>query len=248
MITLNLIPDIKNDYIKAKRSRDRIIAWSLVVGGSFAGLVVVAGIIVTVQWFIVDGTKDSIENLYGQLQDKENITTVLTTQGQLQELPYLHENKPRATRLFSYLTTLTPDNARLSSVDVDFDSNTAEIRGSTDSIRDLNILVDTFKAAQYRLGPTVDIEDEQFESLATQLDEEFEDMELSDPAPAFNRVVSSLNIQTSGEGINFTLRFAFNSDLFDARYSAVQMLVPDFVDRDPTAPGVIFDDSEEEEE
>lgn len=247
MITLNLLPDIKNDYLKAKRSRDRVVAWSVVVGGSFAGLVVVALLIVGIQWFIVDGTRNTIDDLSARLQNSEDITTVLTVQNQLQELPGLHENKPRATRLFSYLTTLTPNNTRLGAVEIDYENSQVEIRGTTETIRDLNILVDTFKAAQYRSGPLVDPEgDEEFESLATILEG---DVSSIDPdtefTSAFSRVVSSLSIQSGGDGVSFTLQFSYNTDLFDARYSVVELQIPDFVDRDSTPAEAIFEETEE---
>lgn len=247
MITLNLLPDIKNDYLKAKRSRDRVVAWSIVVGGSFAGIVVVALLIVGIQWFIVDGTRNTIEDLSNRLQNSEDITTVLTVQGQLQKLPGLHQDKPRATRLFSYLTTLTPNNTRLGSVEIDYENNEVEIRGSTQTIRDLNILVDTFKAAEYRTGPFVDPEDdEEFESLATLLEEDFSRIDPdAEFMAAFSRVVSSLSIQSGGEGVNFTLQFSFSPNLFDARYSAVELRVPDFVDRDRTPAEAIFEETEE---
>lgn len=247
MMTLNLLPDIKNDYLKAKRSRDRVVAWSIVVGGSFAGIVVVALLIVGIQWFIVDGTRNTIADLSDRLQNSEDITTVLTVQGQLQELPALHQDKPRATRLFSYLTTLTPNNTRLGSVEIDYENNEVEIRGSTQTIRDLNILVDTFKAAEYRTGPLVDPEDEEdFESLATLLEEDFSRIDPdTEFMAAFSRVVSSLSIQSGGEGVNFTLEFSFNPDLFDARYSVVELRIPDFVDRDRTPAETIFEETEE---
>jgi len=230
MISLNLIPDIKQEFLDAKSQRDKYVGWSVIVGGGFIAIAVVFGLAVLAQWAFVTSTRASIEEAQSELDNKESITTLLTAQGQLLEVPRMHQERPRTIRLFSYLSTLTPEDVRLSNVEVDMDNNRIDIIGTTESIRDLNIFVDTLKLADYELGPRVDEQllrdgDQELETLFSQINQDFSDIELSEPQRAFSNVISTLNIRASGGEVGFTIQLDFNRDIFDAQYSTVRMTV-----------------------
>jgi Tfp pilus assembly protein PilN len=151
MVQFNLLPDVKIQFLKARRQK-RIVV-------SVASLVVVASIVVfvimlmTVQIFqkkhITDLSKD-IQTASKQLEGTQDLNKILTVQNQLAALPGLHDKKPVASRVFGYLSQLTPSAASISKVSIDFSKSTITITGSADKISTINTFVDTLKFTKYK--------------------------------------------------------------------------------------------------
>ena len=100
--------------------------------------------------------KKSISDLNGdikkysnQLSSTDDFNKILTVQNQLSSLTALHDKKAVASRLFEYITPLTPQKATISKLDLDFDQNTISISGSADSLATVNTYVDTLKFTTY---------------------------------------------------------------------------------------------------
>ncbi len=233
MITINLLPDIKKDYINARRQRNKVVGWSIFAGGGAIVLVIISLIIIAAQWVVVNNTRENVEALSQELADKEDVIELITVQNQLQVLPELHLQKPKIDRLFEYLQSLTPEGVRLSSVRLDMDRQILEITGNARSIRDFNALVDTYKATLYQ---------------AQSVDSNGDSTSFSSPLAAFEDVRSVMSIDAATQNANFRITMEFDPAIFDARYPSVRISANGVVADEDDSGEVIFDDSIEVEE
>lgn len=109
MIEINLVPDVKQELIKAQRVRASVISMAILVGIIAVGVVVVLAIWV----FAVQTARDIIsDNIIKEQSQKlssvEDISDTLTIQNQLTKLPEMHNEKHINSRLFDILTTINP--------------------------------------------------------------------------------------------------------------------------------------------
>lgn len=149
MIQLNLLPDLKLDYIKAERSRRLAISISFLVS---VGAIVLLLVLLSLQGLqnkhLRDLSKD-ISNDSKTLQKKPQINKILTVQNQLVSLPGLHALKPATPKLFDYLYQVTPSNIFINDMTADFTLNTITIAGTTDKLSSVNKYADTLKFTTY---------------------------------------------------------------------------------------------------
>lgn len=160
MIQLNLLPDVKMQYIKARRQKRLVIGLSALVTGVF--LVIFITLFVYVRFsqkqYITALTND-INRAAEELKSKPDLDKILTIQNQLESLPGLHDEKVISSRLFDYLGQVTPTKATISNVDLDLDENIMNIKGNADSLGTVNKFADTLKFTEFQsLGdnPTTD--------------------------------------------------------------------------------------------
>jgi hypothetical protein len=98
-----------------------------------------------------DVTKD-VKETTEQIKKTKDINRMLTVQSQLNSLNTLHDAKPVATRLYSYITRLTPEEASISDIKLDFNANTIEISGQVATLAIVQKFADTFKYTTYRMA------------------------------------------------------------------------------------------------
>lgn len=155
MIEFNLLPDVKLEYIKARRLKRLVISLSVIIASSALGLFILLVLFVDVaQKVKLNNLNKSIAIASQQLKNTPNLNAILTIQNQLNALPSIEANTPQVSRLSGYLAEIMPANATLSSVTADFQGNTMTITGGADSLSTVNQLVDTLKFATYSDGKT----------------------------------------------------------------------------------------------
>lgn len=148
MIQFNLLPDIKIQYLKAKR-QERLVVVSSVLA-SVVALAVLVLLVMTV--FVLqkknlsDLNKD-IKTNSAQLQSVPNLNKILTVQNQIGALTSLHDKKVVSSRLLDFLTQVTPASATITKLNVDFALNTMVIDGSAS---DVTNVTDTLKYTKYQ--------------------------------------------------------------------------------------------------
>src|SRR4051794_9960581 len=103
MIQLNLLPDVKLEYIKAQRSRRLVITTSLLISAGAIILLVLLFSVSSLQKKHISDLSKSISKQTTELQQKPQINKILTVQNQLGSLTALHAAKPAAARLVDYL-------------------------------------------------------------------------------------------------------------------------------------------------
>lgn len=153
MIQFNLLPDVKIEFIRT-RYRKRLIIIVAGVASAFCFLIfLILFLFVRVNQprHMNDLTKD-IKATVDEIKEIPDIDKILTIQNQLNSLPDLHDKKVVSSRLTDYLTKLTPNQATISDVDVDFEANTMNIRGNADNLVTVNKFVDTIKFTEYKVN------------------------------------------------------------------------------------------------
>lgn len=166
MIQFNLLPDIKQQYMKAQRQKHMVVFIST-LSMIIAVAIFVVLLLVTQLW-----QKKSISDLNGdikkyssELSSTDDFSKILTVQNQLTSLPALHDKKAVASRLSGYMTQLTPAKANVSKLDVDFAQNTISISGSADSLATVNTYVDTLKFTTFSAAGDDTQKDSAFSSV-----------------------------------------------------------------------------------
>ncbi len=152
MIQLNLLPDIKKEYINAQKTRALVMSTSIVVTLVAVGLSVLLFVYVTfLQQLQITLATNDIKSKEQQLNGVQDLSKYLTIQNQLAALPDLHANKGVYSRLLSFLPVLnpnSPNNVALSRLQLASNDKSVVFTGTTASFESLNVFVDTLRNAQ----------------------------------------------------------------------------------------------------
>jgi Tfp pilus assembly protein PilN len=137
MIEINLVPDVKQELIKAQRARTGIISMSIVIGIAAVGVVVLLVLWVfavqTARGVISDGT---IKSESGKLAKVPDISHTLTIQNQLAQLSQMHDDKHIDSRIFDILNTINPPDPNtiaITTLSLDSETNTVKIEAQAKS-------------------------------------------------------------------------------------------------------------------
>jgi Tfp pilus assembly protein PilN len=149
MIQFNLLPDIKLEFIKAKRSKRLVMMVSFLAVAISIGILILMLAFNAFQKSRISALTDDIKEVDQRLQDVPDLARILTIQNQLNTLPSLYAQRPAASRLSGYLQQTTPTSISISQFKVNFEESTAEITGSSDSLESINQYVDTLKFTKY---------------------------------------------------------------------------------------------------
>ncbi len=204
MIQFNLLPDVKLEYIKARRTQRLVLVVSTVLGSvAFAIFIILFLVVNVAQKKHLSDLNNDIKRDTATLQAIPNIDKILTVQNQLNSLTALHEADPATARLFSYLGQVTPAQATISSVKADFTANTISLSGNANTLSTVNQFVDTLKFTTYTTN------------------------ENSTAQKAFSDVVLT-NFGKTEKGVSYQIDFKFDPVIFDNTLQ-VQLVVPNII-------------------
>lgn len=228
MIQFNLLPDVKLEYVKKERTKRLVIMGGIAVTSISVFVLVLLFLLVNV--FQTQHINNLNEDIATHTQDLENVPEldkVLTIQNQLEVINGLHQDKPASQRIYNYLIQLTPTDAKIASVTVNFEENTMSFSGSATSLQVVNKFVDTIKFTDY--------------TYADKKDRAFSEV-----------VLTSYGISESddsAERTSYTIDFNFEPIIFDNTES-VELTVPPIIStRSITEkPGDLFEERVEEEQ
>src|SRR5690349_17088201 len=104
MIEINLVPDVKQELLKAQRVRASVISVAILVGIVAVGIVVALAMWV----FAVQAARDvvadnTIKKQSQDLSKVEDVSNTLTIQNQLSKLSAMHDDKHIDSRIFDVL-------------------------------------------------------------------------------------------------------------------------------------------------
>ncbi|PID31546.1 hypothetical protein CR983_00480 [Candidatus Saccharibacteria bacterium] len=108
MIQVNLIPDIKRQYLQSRRLRNLTTSISILAGLGAVALVVIAGIILLLQVGREALADNAIKSEYEKLAAVEDLGELVTIQNQLTLLPAQHKNRSVDSRLFTVMEAINP--------------------------------------------------------------------------------------------------------------------------------------------
>lgn len=203
MLQLNLLPDVKVEYLKSRRMRGLVMSISLLlIVGSVIAVLLVGSYAYGVQKKQLSDLNKSIQDNVAQLNGIDNLDQILTVQNQLTTLDSLHSAKPAMSRLYVFLPQITPTDVQVSNLDVDFSTSTMHIQGTARTVEAVNQYVDTIK----------------FTTFTTQEDTE-------NAKKAFSSVVLT-KIGVTAKGADYTIDFSFDPQIFDINTQGVTLTVP----------------------
>lgn len=154
MITLNLLPDVKREYLRTRRLQSKVMAIATIVSLIAVGLVVVLAISVYGGQTVYKGYLTGEIKKHGdELKSIEEVDKYLTLQNQLANLTELHDNKMDFSRLLTFLPSMNPaapNNIRLTKVEAVADEmlNTLVLEGEVANYTGLNTFRDTLTNAE----------------------------------------------------------------------------------------------------
>jgi hypothetical protein len=135
MIQVNLIPNVKQEFIKAQRMRNLVISISIVVSIASVAVVVVMGMYVFgVQGFRNSQADKAIMKGVNDLKAVPDLDKALTVRNQLQNIDAIYDKTPLSARMFDVLATVTPSDENkvsLTKFDLNVVDKTIAIEGKT---------------------------------------------------------------------------------------------------------------------
>lgn len=156
MIQLNLLPDVKKEFIHAERMKGKVISISIMVTIGAIGVSVALAILVyAVQPGYISVKSGEIKEKSEELRSVEDIDKYLTIQNQLKSLPELHDGKAIYSQMLEYLKVLNPappNNVRLSSLQVDYETKKILFNGTTNGFEAFAVFQDTLRNAELTYG------------------------------------------------------------------------------------------------
>lgn len=209
MIQLNLLPDVKLEFIKAQRMRRMVLTISILAATGALALLIILFSFGMLQKKHLNDLGDDIQSSSNTLKKKPEIDKILTVQNQLSKLTELHDKKPASSRLLNYLNQLTPSQISLNALNVTYTENTVSISGKADAISNVNQYIDTLK----------------FTSFVVSGDEESTGPAFSDVVMESFSLKSDAGSSAEGKPASFTIKATYDPNLFDITKS-VKLSVP----------------------
>lgn len=203
MIQINLLPDVKMQYLKVRRTQRLVTSVSiLLIAASLFVFILLIGTVDVFQKKTLSDLNSTISSDEKQLQNTPNLNKILTVQNQLQVLTNLHNEKPATTRLFGFLQQVTPSSVTISQFNIDYTQNTISITGNADTLDTVNDYTDTLKFTTYK-------------------------QQNGSTANAFTSVVLA-QFSRSSSGATYTITASFDPNIFNSANN-VNLTVPSII-------------------
>ncbi len=215
MIEINLVPDVKQELIRAQRQRAVVISSSIVIGLAALGVLVVLLVYIfgaqTVRHALADsGIKDQSDTL----AKVQGLSEMLTIQNQVSIINKQADSRMINSRIFNVLESVVPPephNVRFSRVSVNAEDKTIVLEGQTPRYESM----ETFKKTLERAYVLYKDGDEDKETPV-----------------ASNISLGSVSFgEDAGEQrvVRFNVTFTYAEELFLAKYTfnAVAIKAPD---------------------
>jgi len=151
MIEINLIPDVKQELIRAQHTRAAVISMSILASIIAVGLVVVlVGYVYGVQTIRGAISDNSIKEEYASLSGVEDLSEMLTIQNQLAKIDELNGNKLSTSRFFDMILAVippAPNDVQISSSNIDSEAGTVSLEGQTRAYDSMEVFKKTLASA-----------------------------------------------------------------------------------------------------
>lgn len=133
MIEINLVPDVKQELIKAQRVRSTVISFSIATGIIVIGAVILLAVYTFGVQTLRSGAADTaINEGADKLSKVEDLSKTLTIQNQLTKISTIHGDTKITSRLFDILVAIippVPNDIKISSLTLDTNAGTLVIEG-----------------------------------------------------------------------------------------------------------------------
>lgn len=130
MIELNLVPDVKQDLIRARKVRNLVVSGAIIAGLVSLGLVILLSVyLFGVQVLRSTLANNAITQKSQELKQVPDLANMLTIQSQLANISKYHDDKNIDSRLLDLIIAINPVKPnQVTFSDVRIDSETKTIR------------------------------------------------------------------------------------------------------------------------
>lgn len=169
---INLVPDIKDEFIKALKFRNFVFFLCIVVAASSLVVMLIFLSIAGGQQGFITAKQNTIETLQKKISDYSDLSDFLTIRDQLKNIDTITENKKMMSRTFNILSAIIPtgdDHINISELSVSLADESpsftfeAQANAGTEPKIDYKVL-DAFKKSmqylRYDFGEYVDKNDQ----------------------------------------------------------------------------------------
>lgn len=212
MISINLVPNIKQELLRAQRQRTMVVFAAIIIGAVTICIVVILGIIVGGQSLYSSRLNNTIKEESTELLKTPDLTDMLTIQNQLQKIDEINVEKKINSRLFDVLVATNPpepNNISISEVTLDPANSTITISGqAANGYSALEVFTKTIKATNI-----VYIEDENSKEISLTDDVAIEQQGFGEDAEG-RRVLT------------FTISFKYPDETFTGKNESVVIRGP----------------------
>lgn len=155
---INLVPDVKGEMIKALKLRNFIFFLCIVVAAASIGVTLFFFSIAAGQDAVVNGKKDTLNEMSKKIGEYSDLSDFLTIRNQLGNLSTISENKKQVSRLFGVLSAIIPtgaDTITISTLNLSFEEDDptitieAQANAGKEPYIDYNVLDSFKKSMQY---------------------------------------------------------------------------------------------------
>lgn len=200
MIQINLIPDVKSEFLKTQSTRRAIQTIAFIISVAAVGLVIFAFMYVKVwQGRYTTALQNDIDDHITELQQDKDLDKVLTIRNQLDSLDRLHEDKVLSSNIAGILASITPADIIYDAITIDFDDSEISFKGDGDTTLALNRFADILKFSTYNI---------------IELGEDGQPEVVDSDIKAFKEVVSDFSLSSSDDTSSFTISAIFDEDMF----------------------------------
>lgn len=230
MIQINLVPDVKQEFLRAQKLRNMTVSIAVIVGLAAVGIVVLIGLLLGAQLLHERIQKDNITSQFKKLSSIDDLGNLLTIRSQLETIPELQSNRSMMSRAFDTISAITPtgeNEIKISNLTVDPTETTITIEGSANNGY---TATDIFRKT----------------ILNTQVKYKADDAEQTVPlATKVDMGQTSYGEDATGQRVlRFKLTFAYPAELLNNKGTAVSLVSPsgqkDVTDSKQQVPDAIF--------
>lgn len=212
MIEINLIPDVKREYLRAERMRNLVVSVSIIAGLAALGIVLLVGLLLLGQVAREKIAQGQIDSEYKKLSEVKDLSDLVTIQNQLSKISSINSSRSVDSRLFDVLSAVNPkapNDVKYTSVKLDPSTNTLSVEGTaTGGYSAVETLKKTITNATFRTT--------------------------SDGATSDQPLVSDIQIGSTSFGVDssgqrvvtFTLTMTYAQGLFDNTVKDARVVVP----------------------
>lgn len=157
MIQVNLLPDVKREYLRAQQVKHMFTIISILAAITALSLLILLFVYVqVVQPRHRANLQKDIDSGITELKNKQDAVKIVTVQGVLEQIPGLEDKKLITSKLFDYLVEFTPRDVSYSEIKLDLATNTLALTGQTTTLERANVLANNLKSAEfsYKQGDT----------------------------------------------------------------------------------------------
>ncbi len=223
MIEINLIPDVKQELLKAQRARSVVISASIFTSIIAVGIVVLLlGYIYGVQGVrgvYLDGQIDSKSK---ELSKVDDLSKILTIQHQLATISELNDQKVMASRMFDVVSAITPPGDAV----ISFSQINVAPGGASE---DPEAVVSTTEGGQLQFEgqtpsyDTMELFKKRIENTSFQYNEDGEQKLVALASNISTTDISYGEDSNGNKVVRFTLVFDYPAELFSSKTAGQQL-------------------------